>query len=96
MIFKFKDASGSAVSLTGKTLTVTAKKSLADTDAQSVFQKIVTSHTDANGGISAINLTTQDTSILGSLYIDAVLTGGGDIKTLFVGSLTITKGVKDA
>ncbi len=95
MLFNFKDSEGVAVPLTGKTLTVTAKKSLEDTDAKAVFQKVVTSHTNSAGGVSTVSLTATDTASTGNLWIDAVLSGGGDIKTLFVGSLTIAKRVKD-
>lgn len=96
MVFNFKDPAGVAVPLTGKTLTVTAKKSLEDTDAEAVFQKLVTSHTNAAGGVTSVSLTSADTASLGNLWIDAVLTGGGDTKTLFVGSLTIARRVKDS
>ncbi len=95
MVFNFKDAAGVAVPLTGKTLTVTAKKSLEDADSKAVFQKTVTSHTNAAGGVTTVSLTTTDTAATGNLWIDAVLSGGGDIKTLFVGSLSIAKRVKD-
>jgi len=96
MVFNFKDNAGVAVPLTGKTLTVTAKKSLEDLDAKAVFQKAVTNHTNAGAGVTSVSLTSADTATLGNLWIDAVLSGGGDIKTLFVGSLTIAKRVKDS
>jgi hypothetical protein len=95
MVFNFKDSAGVAVPLTGKTLTVTAKKSLEDTDAEAVFQKVVTSHSNAAGGVTSVSLTSANTASLGNLWIDAVLTGGGDVRTLFVGSLTIARRVKD-
>lgn len=95
MVFNFKDLAGVAVPLTGKTLTVTAKKSLEDTDAEAVFQKLVTSHTNAAGGVTSVSLTSADTASLGNLWIDAVLSGGGDVRTLFVGSLTVARRVKD-
>lgn len=95
IVFNFKDGSGVAVPLTGKTLTITAKKSLEDADAKAVFQKTITSHTNAAGGVTTVSLTSADTATLGNLWIDAVLTGGGDVKTLFVGSLTIARRVKD-
>lgn len=96
MVFHFNDASGVAVPLTGKTLTVTAKKSLEDSDGSAVFQKVITSHTNEATGVTSVSLTNDDTSTLGNLWIDAVLSGGGDIKTLFVGSLTIARRVKDS
>jgi hypothetical protein len=95
MVFRFKDGAGVAVPLTGKTLTVTAKRSLEDTDAEAVFQKAVTSHTDTAGGVTSVSVTSADTASLGNLWIDAVLSGGGDVRTLFVGSLTIARRVKD-
>jgi hypothetical protein len=96
MVFNFKDNAGVAVPLAGKTLTVTAKKSLEDSDAKAVFQKTITNHTNSAGGVTTVSLTTTDTASTGNLWIDAVLSGGGDIKTLFVGSLTIAKRVKDS
>jgi hypothetical protein len=95
MVFNFKDGAGVVVPLTGKTLTVTAKKSLEDADSDAVFQKAVTSHTNAAGGVTTVSLTSMDTATLGNLWIDAVLSGGGDVRTLFVGSLTIARRVKD-
>jgi hypothetical protein len=95
MVFNFKDSAGVVVPLTGKTLTVTAKKSLEDADSDAVFQKAVTSHTNAAGGVTTVSLTSMDTATLGNLWIDAVLSGGGDVRTLFVGSLTIARRVKD-
>jgi hypothetical protein len=95
MVFNFKDSAGVVVPLTGKTLTVTAKKSLEDADSDAVFQKAVTSHTNAAGGVTTVSLTSMDTATLGNLWIDAVLSGGGDVRTLFVGSLTLARRVKD-
>jgi hypothetical protein len=95
LVFNFKDPAGVAVPLSGQTLTVTAKKSLEDTDEQAVFQKTITNHSNASNGVTTVSLTSSDTATLGNLWIDAVLSGDGNIKTLFVGSLTIAKRVKD-
>ncbi len=96
MVFNFKDQAGVAVSLVGKTLTVTAKEDLDASDADAAFQKVVTSHTNAAGGVTSVSLTTIDTAEPATLWIDAVLTGGGDTRTLFVGTLAIVKRVKDS
>ena len=63
----FTDESGDPIDITGWLLFFTAKKSYSST--LNIIEIDVTSHTDAEGGLSQIHLTNTDTSINAGSYI---------------------------
>lgn len=67
------------VDITGYTLYFTAKKKMQDPDGSAVITKDITTHLDASGGRSLINLTDVDTDIdRGSYYYDVKYTDTDD------------------
>lgn len=64
------NASGTAYDLTGKTIFFTVKKAT-DTgadDAGAVITKDITTHTNASGGVTTLNLTATQTNIVPGDY----------------------------
>jgi len=61
---------GSAVDITGWTVFLTVKEKMSDDDNAAIIKKDITSHLDATGGKSLIELTTTDTNRVGSFYYD--------------------------
>lgn len=59
---------GTAFDLTGWTFWLTVKNDLADSDADAVIQKTVTSHTNPQAGKTRISLAASDTKPLSGLY----------------------------
>ncbi len=64
----FTDDNGNAIDLTGGTVFFTVKKQKNDLDADAIITKTVTSHTNAAGGLSQIDLTNSDTNITAQTY----------------------------
>ena len=54
--------------ITGWTIYLTVKNKKSDSDANAVITKKVTTHSDPVGGISDIQLTTEDTDRIGNYY----------------------------
>lgn len=48
---------GSALDISGSTVTLTLKNSTRDSDVDAVLQKTVTSHSDPTNGITAVSIT---------------------------------------
>ena len=63
-------SSGTAYNLTGKTVlfTVKALNDNADNDTSALITKSITSHTDATGGITTLDLTGTQTNIAAGTY----------------------------
>jgi hypothetical protein len=68
-----KDASGTALNLTGATLFLTVKNALTDADSAAVIRKEVTSHTNALAGESRFTLTTTDNATAATRFYDVQL-----------------------
>ncbi|TSA51966.1 MAG: hypothetical protein D4R45_07700 [Planctomycetaceae bacterium] len=68
---EIKDSAGNALDLTGRTIFCSVKslRDDADTDAEAVITKEVTSHSDPTNGQSVITFTEDDTDIEPGLYI---------------------------
>jgi len=78
----FTDSAGSAVDITGYTVWMTVKTNETDTDANAQIQKKVTSHTNASGGISQVDMTDDDTDIsIGTYYYDIQIKDGSGLIT---------------
>ena len=90
----FKDGDAVAIDITGWTVWMTAKESRSNPDSEAIFQKTVTSHSDATNGITQVVLTPTDLSCAGSFYYDIQTKNvAGDIQTVIGGFLNITEDV---
>lgn len=69
--FAFADDTGTAIDITGATLYFSVKSSVDDTEY--FFQKTVTSHVDAQNGLTEAQITSNDTNTAGSYFYDCVL-----------------------
>jgi len=77
---------GTAYDLSGATLFLTVKNSLADADSVAVIRKEVTSHDDATAGESHFDLLTTDNATAGTRFYDVQLKDSTNkIFTLFGG-----------
>jgi len=81
-----RQADGEPYDLTGATLFLTVKTALTDADAAAVIRKEVTSHDDAEGGLSHFSIATGDNATAATRFYDVQLkdTNNG-IYTLFGG-----------
>ncbi len=59
---------GASEDITGYTIFFTLKESMKDPDSSALIQKDITSHEDAVNGISAIELSAEDTNIEPGTY----------------------------
>ena len=86
---------GTAEDITGWTFYFTAKAEMVDTDANAKIKKDVTTHVDATGGKTLIELTPSDTDIMASSYWYDIkyLDDCGNSGVLFMGRLKITETV---
>jgi len=86
---------GVAVDITGYTLFFTAKNKKSDTDLQAIIKKDVTVLSDPTHGIAEITLDKTDTDITGKdyFYDIQIVSGDGDVTTLFWGVLTVIEDV---
>jgi len=93
---QFKDASEVAIDITDWTVYFTVKEKDSDLDANAKIAKTITSHTDPTGGKTSIILVPTDTSELkGNYYYDIrIKKNTGEIVTVLVGTLEISKNVK--
>ena len=74
---------GTPVNLTGCTLFLTSKRHPTDNDADSVLSKTWSTHSDASGGVSEVELTKEETAWVGRLHTDIqIKDSGGKIRTL--------------
>lgn len=81
-----KDADGAAYDLTGGTLFLTVKTTLAVVDSAATLRKEVTSHDNAAGGLSHFDLATSDNATAGTFFYDVQLKDAdAKIYTLFGG-----------
>ena len=91
----FKE-NGFPVDITDYTVFFTAKDSVSDLDANAVIDKSITTHTNATGGATLIELSSSDTDLTVGSYYYSIDTndGDGDIKNLFRGVLLISNPVR--
>ena len=80
----FKDSHKRAIDISSWTIFFTVKESESDIDDDAKIQKDVTSHTDAENGLSAITITDSDTDLtVKEYYYDIqVKKDDGSIKTI--------------
>lgn len=95
--FNYKNNDDSVRTLSGATVYFTVKTSSYDNDAddsEAIIAKDVTSHTDASNGITAIELTDDDTNIApGNYFYDVVVVeSNGDRHLAVKGRLAISSG----
>jgi hypothetical protein len=77
---------GEAYDLSGATLFLTVKNALTDGDSAATIRKEVTSHDDAEGGLSHFAIAPGDNATSGTRFYDVQLkTSDGDIATLYGG-----------
>lgn len=90
-------STGTAFDLTGATVYFMAKSNYSDADGSAVISKSVSSHDDAENGLTSITINPADTSGLRGVYkYDIQLnTSGGAIYIISAGTLTILEKVKD-
>lgn len=91
---KFSE-NGQYIDITGWTIYFTVKSSMKDNDADAQIAKEVTSHLDATGGKSLIDLTPTDTNIEAGVYYYSIdyKDDDGNEKILYQGRLRITETV---
>lgn len=79
---------GAAYNLTGKTVWFTVKQFLDtdETNAEAVITKIVSSHTDAPAGITAISLTATDTNLNEGTYFYDIHVGTSESDWVWSGN----------
>lgn len=96
-ITKTVDGVTTPFDLTGYTATLTVKKSKNDTDAQALFQKVVTVHTDAVNGVTQFEVDAVDTTAMDfcDYVFDIQIEKGSIIKTVYVGHWEIQEKVTD-
>jgi len=89
---------GIVVDLTGWTIYFIVKSKMSDPDASAVITKTVTTHTDAENGETAVELTSSDTDLsTGSYYYQLeFLSDESSRKIVMEGRLTIEKNLKDS
>jgi hypothetical protein len=90
----FKDSDGDAVDLTGDTIFLTVKEDVSDTDDNALIKKDVTSHTDAENGITAISLSNSDTDVAaGDYYFDIQRKHDSSITTIMSGTFRVKQDI---
>lgn len=82
---------GTPINITGFSLFFTAKEDAADSDAEAVISKKVTSHTDPTAGLTVVELDADDTDVTpGSYLYDFQLVNvAGKPTTVLMGTLNI-------
>ena len=65
----FKDATGTAIDITGWTVFFTVKRADTDADASAVLTKNITSHTTPLSGITTLTLLNTDLDALSGVYV---------------------------
>lgn len=82
---------GSAVDITNAKVFFTVKKKVTDSDDDALIAKMVDEHTDADGGITEIELTHTDTSVkVGRYYFDLqVVTTAGKVLSISFGEFVV-------
>lgn len=88
---------GSVVNLTDWTIYYTVKEKKEDTDVNAKIKKDITSHSDATGGKTLIELSTTDTDLAPKSYWYSIDYKDSDDKVgiLFEGKVTFKKAVRD-
>ena len=96
--FSFTDDNGNPIDITGTTLYFSVKQFI--DDASYVFQKTITSHTDASNGQTEVTISSSDTGTSGLFLYDCVLVFANGERDSFLpesksktGKFTINKGV---
>ena len=89
---------GIAVDLTGWTISFIAKSKMSDADGSAVITKTITTHTDAENGETAVELTSTDTDITVGTYYYQIefVSDESSRKIVMEGRLTIEKNLKDS
>lgn len=89
----FTDDNDAAINITGYTIWFTVKENPADTDANALIQKEITSHTTPASGITTITLTDDDTDVtLGNHYYDIqMMDTSALITTVLVGRFKVNR-----
>ena len=90
----FRDSNGDFLDITGSTVYLTVKTNIDDTDANAVFQKIVTSHTDPTNGATTIEVEPSDTSSeepSEPFYDIQITQSTGKISTVMTGNYVLTR-----
>jgi len=92
--FTFK-RDGVAIDITGYTIRFTVKREKTDSDSDAVITKDVTSHTNAAGGESAVDLSSAETNVPEGSYCYDIQTtdAGGAISTVLAGAFIVTEDV---
>jgi len=90
-LLTFVDDEGDAIPITDWTVFFTVKKSYADADDDAEISKDVTEHYDAEGGITKIALTPDDTDVTPGKYVYDVQVkkADGSIVTIVIGQVEI-------
>lgn len=92
-----KDSCGNAIDITGYTVYFTVKSlaNISSGDNTATIQKIVTSHTDPESGITHIALTSTDTNVdAGTYYYDIqIKTTTGAISSCVKGQIEIIQDI---
>lgn len=85
-----------AVDLTGKTVYFTVKQNEDDTDANAIVNKTITSHANPTGGVTAIDLTDDETRAInvGTYVYDVKLYDGATVTTLLIGNVNVLETVR--
>ena len=86
---------GQYVDITDWTIYFTVKASMNNEDSEALIAKEITSHLDATGGKSLIELTSTDTNISAGIYYYSIdyKDDDGNVKILYQGKLRISKTV---
>lgn len=88
------DQNDLAIDITGYTVFFTVKEKPTDTDANAVITKDITSHYNAEGGITQISLTPTDTDRIGAYYYDIqIKNGDGNITTPITGTISFKRDI---
>lgn len=95
----FVDSAGAAINITNYIIYFMVKRNKTDDDSEALIKKIVTSHVDAAGGLTKVEVSHEDTMITaGNYYYEFKYRTPGDISTASVetiqlGTYTITQNV---
>jgi len=88
-LLTFTDSDGDAINITDWTVYFTMKKNYADAEAK--ISKDITEHSDAEGGLSIVTLTSDDTDLVpGKYFYDIqIKKDDGSIETVLSGQVQI-------
>jgi len=95
----YNDSDGNTQDISGWTFWMTVKRDRQDDDADAVFQKTVTTHTDAANGKTTIPIAASDTQGEGgnTLWYDQQRKdSNGDVKTYMTGTLYVERETTEA